>query len=74
MVVLLDDDHIADTWTYCYVFLDWFRVQGTMGRSEVWRWSSITWSCPGGMEDRKVMAIMAAWWYHRKEMQGRVVE
>jgi len=45
-----------------------------MGRSEVWRWSRITWSCPGGMEDRKVMAVMAVWWCHREEMQGRVVE
>jgi len=40
----------------------------TMGRSEVWRWSSIIWLCPGGIEDRKVMAVMAAWWYHRGEM------
>jgi len=32
-----------------------------MGRSEVWRWSRITWSCPEGMEDRKVMAVIAAW-------------
>jgi len=29
-----------------------------MGRNEVWRWSRITWSCPGGMEDRKVMAVI----------------
>jgi len=32
-----------------------------IGRSEVWRWSRITWLCPGGMEDRKVMAVIAAW-------------
>jgi len=32
-----------------------------MGRSEVWRWSRITWLFLGGMEDRKVMAVMAAW-------------
>jgi len=31
-----------------------------MGRSEVWKWSRITWSYLGGMEDRKVMAVMAA--------------
>jgi len=31
-----------------------------MGRSEVWRWSRIIWSCPGGIEDMKVMAVMAA--------------
>ena len=31
-----------------------------MGRSEVWRWSSITWSCLEGMEDRKVTAVIAA--------------
>jgi len=31
-----------------------------MGRSEVWKWSRITWSYPGGMEDRKVMAVMVA--------------
>jgi len=45
-----------------------------MGRSEVWRWSRITWLCPGGMEDKKVMAVMAAWWCHREEIQERVVE
>jgi len=38
-----------------------FRVWGTMGRSEIWRWSRITWLCPGGMEDRKVTAVIAAW-------------
>jgi len=27
-----------------------------------------------GMEDREVMAVIAAWWYHREETQGRVVE
>jgi len=32
-----------------------------IGRSEVWRWSSITWSCPEGIEDKKVAAVMAAW-------------
>jgi len=32
-----------------------------MGRSEVWKWSRITWSCPGGMEDRKVIAVIATW-------------
>jgi len=76
----LDDDCIADAWTHCHVFLDciWSRrkpvwVQGMMGRSEVWRWS-IIWSCLGGMEDRKVIAIMATWWCHRGEMRGRVVE
>jgi len=31
-----------------------------MGRSEVWKWSRIIWSCPGGMEDKKVIAVMAA--------------
>jgi len=45
-----------------------------MGRSKVCRWSRITWSCPGGIENRKVTAIMAAWWCHREETQGRVVE
>jgi len=30
-----------------------------MGRSEVWRWSRITWPCPEGIEGRKVMAVMA---------------
>ena len=45
----------------------WFRVQGMMGRSEVWKWSRITWSYPGGMEDRKGMAVMAAWWCHREK-------
>jgi len=45
-----------------------------MGKSEVWRWSSITWSCPGGMENRKGTAVMAAWQCHRGEMQERVVE
>jgi len=45
-----------------------------MGRSKVWRWSRIIWSCLGGMEDRKVMAVMATWWCHRGETQGRVVE
>jgi len=62
--VLSDNNHIADAWTHCHVFLDciWSRrklVQGMMDRSEVWRWSRITWSCPGGMEDRKVTAVMA---------------
>jgi len=28
----------------------------------------------GGMEDRKVMAVIAIWWCHRREMQGRVIE
>ena len=61
-----DDNHIAHTRTYCYVFLDRIRsrrkpVWGTMGRSEVWRWSRITWSCPGGIEDRKVTAVIATW-------------
>jgi len=32
-----------------------------MGRSEVWRWSRITWSCLRGIEDRKVMAVIAVW-------------
>jgi len=27
-----------------------------------------------GMEDREVMAVVAAWWCHREEIQGRVVE
>jgi len=27
-----------------------------------------------GMEDREVTAVIAAWWCHRKEMRGRVVE
>jgi len=45
-----------------------------MGRSEVWKWSDITWSCLGGIENRKVMAVMAAWWYHRGETQGRVIK
>jgi len=30
--------------------------------------SSITWSCLEGMKDRKVMAVMAAWWCHRGKM------
>ena len=69
---LLDDDCIADARTHCHVFLDHIRsrrkpVRGTMDRSEVWRWSRITWSCPGGMEDRKVTAVMATWWCHREE-------
>jgi len=38
-----------------------------MDRSEVWRWSRITWLCPGGMEDRKVTAVIAVWWCHREE-------
>jgi len=25
------------------------------------QWSRITWSCLGGMEDRKVTAVIAAW-------------
>ena len=79
MDMLLDDDRIVDARTHCHVFLDciWSRrkpVQGTMGRSEVWRWSRITWSCLGGMEDRKMIAVMAAWWSHREETQGRAVE
>jgi len=28
----------------------------------------------GGMKDREVMAVIAAWWCHREETQGRVVE
>jgi len=36
----------------------WFRVQGMMGRSEVWKWSRITWSCLGGMENGKVTAVI----------------
>jgi len=61
-----DNNHIADAKTHCHVFLDHIRsrrkpVQGTIGRSEVWRWSRITWLCPEGMENRKVMAVMAAW-------------
>ena len=32
-----------------------------IGRSEVWRWSSITWLCPEGIEDKKVAAVIAAW-------------
>jgi len=64
MDVPLDNNHIADAWTHYYVFLDYIRsrkelVQGTMGRSEVWRWSRIIWSCLEGMEDRKVTAVMA---------------
>ena len=64
--VPLGDDRIADARTHCHVFLDHIRsrrkpVWGTMGRSEVWRWSRITWSCLGGIEDRKVMAVIAAW-------------
>jgi len=31
-----------------------------IGRSEVWKWSSITWSCPEGIEDKKMAAVMAA--------------
>ena len=63
---LPDDDRIADARTHCHVFLDRIRsrrkpVWGAMGRSEVWRWSRITWSCPGGMEDRKVTAVITAW-------------
>jgi len=38
-----------------------------MGRSKVWRWSRIIWLCLGGIEDRKVMAVMVVWWYHRGE-------
>ena len=77
--VLSDDNHIADTHTYCYVFLDCIQsrrklVWGITGRSKVWKWSRITWSCLGGMKDRKVTAVMAAWWCYRGEMQGRVVK
>jgi len=66
MDTLTDNDYIADAWTHCHVFLDriWSRrklVWGTMGRSEVWKWSRITWSCLGGIEDRKVMTVIAAW-------------
>jgi len=45
----------------------WSRDQETISRSEVWRWSRIIWLCPGGMEDRKVTAVMAIWQYHREE-------
>jgi len=27
-----------------------------------------------GMKNREVIAVMAAWWCYREEMQGRVVE
>jgi len=27
-----------------------------------------------GIEDREVIAVVAAWWYHREETQERVVE
>ena len=30
-------------------------------RSEVCRWSRITWSCLGDMEDRKVTSVIAIW-------------
>jgi len=29
-----------------------------IGRSEVWRWSKITWSYLGSMKDRKVMPVI----------------
>jgi len=45
-----------------------------MGRSEVWRWSKITWSHPEDMENRKMMAIIAIWWCYREETQEKVVE
>jgi len=28
----------------------------------------------GGIEDKEVTAVVAIWWCHREEMQGRVVE
>jgi len=65
--VLLDDNHIADTCTHCHVFLDciWSRrklVQGSGKDRQEWRieveQNHMVMS--RGMEDRKVMAIMAA--------------
>ena len=38
-------------------FGDW----GMSDRSEVCRWSRITWSCLGDMEDRKVTSVIAIW-------------
>jgi len=44
-----------------------FRDWGILGRSEVWRWSQITWSCPEDIEDGKVTSVMATWQCHRGE-------
>ena len=71
---LLGDDRIADARTHCHVFLDHIRsrrkpvwVWGTMGRSEVWRWSRSTWPWPVGIEDREVTSIMSTWQCHGGE-------
>jgi len=70
----LDDNHIADTGTHCYVFLDCIRsrrklVWGSGNDGQEWsievEWDHMVMS--RGMEDRKVTAVMAAWWCHRGE-------
>jgi len=72
---LPDNNCIADAYTHYHVFLDCIQSR----RKLVWglgdnrqEWSMeveqdhIVMS--KGIEDREVMAVMAAWWYHRKEI------
>ena len=69
-----DDDYTADAHTYCHVFLDHIQSK----RKPVWGSGNDRqeWSIEmeqnhivisRGIEDRKVMAVMAIWWCHRGE-------
>jgi len=64
----LDNDCIADACTYCHVFLDyiWSRRKPVWGLGNNRQDSSMEVE-QDHMEDKKVMAVMAAWWYHRGE-------
>jgi len=79
--VLLDNNRIADTCIYCHVFLDYIQsrrkpVQGSGNNGQKWsiEVEQDHMVMSGGMEDREVTAVMAAWWCHREETQERVVE
>jgi len=72
--VLLDDSCIANAQTHCHVFLDHIRsrrklVQGLGNNGQGWSMEveQDHRVISGGMEDREVMAVMAAWWCPRKE-------
>ena len=74
MDVPLDDNHIADTWTYCHVFLDWIQSKrklvwglGNNGQGQCIEVKQDHMVISRGIEDREVMAVMAAWWCPREE-------
>ena len=71
----LDNDHITDTWTHCHVFLDNIQSRrklvwglGNNGQEQSMEVEQNHIVMSRGIEDRKVMAVMAAWWCHREEM------